>query len=44
MLTWLVTTAGRYNAKFKKTHIRGAATYAASPARVKGSKTALKKI
>jgi hypothetical protein len=33
MLTWWVTTAGRYIANFRKTHIRGRATYAASPAR-----------
>jgi hypothetical protein len=35
MLTWWVTTAGRYIAKFRKPHLIRRATYAASPARKK---------
>jgi hypothetical protein len=44
MLTLWVTTAGRYIAKFRKTHIRGTATYAASPARENDSTRPLNKI
>jgi hypothetical protein len=44
MLTCWVTTAGRYIVKFRKPHIRGRATYAASPAREKDSTRPLNKI
>jgi hypothetical protein len=44
MLTCWVATAGRYVAKFWKLHIRGRATYAASPAREKDSARPLNKI
>jgi hypothetical protein len=37
MLTWWVTTAGSYNAKFREPHIRGRAKYAVSLAREKDS-------
>jgi hypothetical protein len=44
MLTWWVTTAGNYIAKFWKPHIRGRSKYAASPAREKDSTRPLNKI
>jgi hypothetical protein len=44
MLNWWVTTAGRYIAKFRKPHVRGRATYAASPAKEKDSTRPLNKI
>jgi hypothetical protein len=44
MLTWCVTAAGRYIAKFQKLHIRGRATYAASPEREKDSTGPFNKI
>jgi hypothetical protein len=44
MLTLRVTTAGRYIVKFRKHHIRGTETYAASPVREKDSTRPLNKI
>jgi hypothetical protein len=35
MLTWWVTNADRYTAKFRKPHVRGRETYTASPAKEK---------
>jgi hypothetical protein len=40
----MVTAVGRYIATFRKHHIRGRATYAASPAREKDSIRPLNKI
>jgi hypothetical protein len=44
MLTCWMNTAGCYIVKFQKPHIRGTATYAASPAREKDSTRQLNKI
>jgi hypothetical protein len=43
LISW-VTTDGRYIVKFRKPHIRGRATYAASPAREKDSTRPLNKM